>query len=141
MTGMTNTGPPGAGFAVAAPLHRGQFVVGGLCVFDAAPRRGGLDLVMRRLTGIAQRLDMESLRWTTPFDRLAELREAFDEDLITAVGHEIGTPLSVIQGHLELLGESAAGGDAVHRWQIEAMNRNLRRLCQSVDRLMLTAQI
>lgn len=132
------TDPTEIRFAAAAPLHRGQWVVGALCVFDTRPRRGDLEPLLRKLAGIARRVDIEaSLRRAAPFDTVAELRETCPEDLVTAFGHEVRTPLAVISGHLELLAECLMSQGSDYRWQFDAIDRNVRRLCRSTDRLLL----
>nr|WP_221383277.1 histidine kinase dimerization/phospho-acceptor domain-containing protein [Actinoplanes polyasparticus] len=130
-----------AGFAAAAPLHRGTSIVGALCVFGIKPYPGDIESLLRRLTGMAHRLDVEAaLRASARYNLAAELRETYGEDVITAVGHEIRTPLAVIQGHLELLCDGGEAQGWRHRWQVDAINRNILRLCETVDRLLLTPQ-
>jgi signal transduction histidine kinase len=129
----------GTGFAAAAPLHLDGTVVGALCVFDPAPHSGDLGPVTRRLTGLAHRLDVESsLRRAAPFALMTELHKQLDKAMITAVGHEVRTPLTVIQGHLEILGDRPEVQDTASQWQISAINRNVHRLCRTIDRLLLT---
>ena len=73
--------------------------------------------------------------------RLARERHAIRDDLLRVVAHELNTPLTVIQGYLDLLGERSLGGDLeAYERPIESMRRRalgMRKLVR--DLLELTA--
>ncbi|MCM4081156.1 hypothetical protein [Paractinoplanes hotanensis] len=55
-------------------------------------------------------------------------------------GATAAVTLAGFQGHLELLGEGREAQGSRHRWQVDAINRNIGRLCETVDRLLLMPQ-
>ncbi|MBU2666917.1 GAF domain-containing sensor histidine kinase [Actinoplanes bogorensis] len=126
-------------FIAAAPLRHDGHIVGALCVFDNGRRGLDADTTRRYLERLARRVDAETgLRHL--IDHRSPLELAGREDMLATMSHEFRTPLSAIQGYVELLtGVPGAVPPAFAR-QLDAISRNAGRLCRTVDTLLRAAQ-
>jgi signal transduction histidine kinase len=74
-------------------------------------------------------------RLEAAFDRL-ETAFSSQKDFITDAGHELRTPITIIRGHIELLGD-----DPIERRQtVEVVTDELARMSRFVDDLLLLAK-
>jgi len=128
-------------FVAAAPLHHGGHIVGALCVFDTAPRLLDAATTRRLLERIARRVDNEtSLRHRldvqarTPFPAMAD-----QDDIVTAISHEVRTPLTAIRGHIDMLAETPGAIAPEFGRSAAAIVRNADRLCRTLDTLLRAA--
>ena len=133
------TGGPRIRFYAGAPLvdEDGQ-VLGAVCVLDDQPR----DITDRELENLVTLAGQAAGHLSAIRGRLllADLGDELaragrrEEDIVAAISHELRTPVTTIQGYLELLteGESA---DGVRRI-VEPIRRNGERLVQMVDHLL-----
>jgi signal transduction histidine kinase len=126
-------------FLAAAPLHYDGHIVGALCVFDPGPRQIDAETTTRFLERIAKRIDSEtSLRHLLTQQQPLPL--AIDQDeVVTAISHEVRTPLAVIQGRLEMLTSTPGAIAPEYLKHAEAIRRNADRLCRTVDNLLRAA--
>lgn len=69
--------------------------------------------------------------WMAEQTRLGHLRDR----LVTAVNHEVRTPLSVIMGHVELIKEQAAPVSEELAWSLAAIDRASDHLAEVVERI------
>jgi len=114
-------------------------------VIDAYMERHERDLehLNRELAASGRRLarDLErtdsALRHTTERARAAE-RLASIGTLIAGLAHEIGTPMSVIQGHAKLL-EGAVSGDNA-RWRLRTIQEQIGRISRIIQSLLHMAR-
>lgn len=67
--------------------------------------------------------------WMAGQVRLDQLRD----QLVTAVNHEVRTPLAVIMGHMELIGECQAPVPEALSWSLDAMGRATGHLEEVVN--------
>jgi signal transduction histidine kinase len=128
-------------FVAAAPLHHDGYIVGALCVFDTAKRTldGAttsrvLERIARRVdteTGLRYRLDAQSMM---PFPAMVE-----QDDVVTAISHEVRTPLTAIRGHIEMLAETPGAISPEFGRSAAAIIRNADRLCRTIDNLLRAA--
>jgi signal transduction histidine kinase len=75
-------------------------------------------------------------------DMLQRLQEAFEarETFVAGVSHDLRTPLTVLQGQVDvLLMDPATSGEA--RRSLESMAREIRRLARMTNNLLLKAQL
>ncbi|MBM2615873.1 GAF domain-containing sensor histidine kinase [Actinoplanes sp. LDG1-06] len=125
-------------FIAAAPLRHDGHIVGALCVFDNGRRAIDADTTRRYLERLARRVDAETgLRHL--LDNRSPLALAGQEDLLATVSHEFRTPLSAIQGYVELLNGVPGAVPPAFARQLDAISRNAGRLCRTVDTLLRAA--
>lgn len=121
-------------FIAAAPLHHDGYIVGALCVFDNARRRIDADTTRRYLERIARRVDAEAgLRHLLASSPLALIDS---DDVVAAVSHEFRTPLTAIQGNVELLADTSGAIAPAYARQFEAINRNAKRLGRTIETIL-----
>ncbi|WP_250006647.1 GAF domain-containing sensor histidine kinase [Actinoplanes sp. M2I2] len=122
-------------FIAAAPLRHDGHIVGALCVFDNGRRRIDADTTRRYLERMARRVDCE-----TGLRHLLVTRSPYEltgrDDLLATVSHEFRTPLTAIQGYVELLTDMPGALPPAYARQLEAIGRNAGRLCRTVDTLV-----
>ncbi|WP_250038266.1 GAF domain-containing sensor histidine kinase [Paractinoplanes maris] len=122
-------------FIAAAPLRHDGHIVGALCVFDNGQRRIDADTTRRYLERLARRVDSE-----TGLRHLLDNRSPYElsgrDDLLATVSHEFRTPLTAIQGYVELLTSIPGALPAAYARQLDAIGRNASRLCRTVDTLV-----
>ncbi|MEU4691469.1 GAF domain-containing sensor histidine kinase [Actinoplanes sp. NPDC023714] len=132
-------GEPGIRFYAGAPvIDEDGHVLGAMCVVDTEPRevsdRQVDDLVTfarqaaGHLAAVRGRLRLAGLG-----DELARSAQR-EDDLVASITHELRTPVAIIQGYLEVLGDQE--GLAEYRRLIDPIHRNGRRLVQMVDHLL-----
>ncbi|MFI5910148.1 ATP-binding protein [Dactylosporangium sp. NPDC051541] len=133
------TGEPHIRFYAGAPLIDDDgHVLGAFCVKDDRPgdlgprQQQALETLSRQATGhlslMRSRLMLAELG-----DELARASQR-EEDLVATISHELRTPVTAIQGYLELLAEDEglAGYDRL----VEPIHRNGQRLVSMVDHLL-----
>jgi signal transduction histidine kinase len=82
------------------------------------------------------RLQDAELRETTARARAAE-ELASIATLVAGLAHEIGTPMSVIQGHAKLLEGSVSGEDA--KWRLQTIQEQIARISGIIHTLLQIA--
>jgi signal transduction histidine kinase len=82
------------------------------------------------------RLQGAELRETTARARAAE-ELASIATLVAGLAHEIGTPMSVIQGHAKMLEGSVAGDDA--KWRLQTIQEQIARISGIIHTLLQIA--
>jgi signal transduction histidine kinase len=133
------TGDPHIRFYAGAPLIDDDgHVLGAFCVKDDRPgdlgprQRDALETLSRQATGhlslMRSRLMLADLG-----DELARATQR-EEDLVATISHELRTPVTAIQGYLELLAEDEllAGYSRL----VEPIHRNGQRLVGMIDHLL-----
>ncbi len=122
----------------------GQHSVGTVCVVDNVPRT--LNASQRRaLRGLARHasVQLELRRYARHAgevaDRLRDLDQMKDAFLVS-VSHEFRTPLSSINGYLEILLEGQFDAGTSHNFLV-TMQRNSNRLLRLVEELLLVARL
>jgi signal transduction histidine kinase len=120
-----------AGHPVTDPDGR---VLGAFCLLGDEPRGFALrDLeILAGLAGQAAR----HLAALSQGDELARVVTR-EQDLVSAVSHEMRTPVTVIQGYLEALGDEEQL--APYRGMLDKMGRNGDRLVRMIDHLLAGA--
>ncbi|BCY06934.1 GAF domain-containing sensor histidine kinase [Actinoplanes sp. L3-i22] len=132
-------GAPHLRFYAGAPvIDEDGYVLGALCVIDDEPREvadreiDALNIfagqAATHLAAIRTRLRMAELG-----DYLARTEQR-EEDLIATITHELRTPVTSIQGYLELLCENEEL--APYRRLIDPIHRNGQRLVTMVDHIL-----
>ncbi|MBL7255706.1 GAF domain-containing sensor histidine kinase [Paractinoplanes lichenicola] len=125
-------------FIAAAPLRHDGHIVGALCVFDNGRRSLDADTTRRYLERLARRVDAETgLRHL--LDNRSPLELAGREDMLATMSHEFRTPLTAIQGYVELLNGVPGAVPPAFARQLDAISRNAGRLCRTVDTLLRAA--
>lgn len=105
--------------------------------------RRDLELMNRRLSEHGRDLAHEieeqqvELRKTTRRARAAE-QLASVATLLSGLAHEIGTPMSVIQGHADLLEASAT--DERSRWRLQTIREQIDRIARIIQALLSSAR-
>ena len=109
-----------------------------------APLRG-LDRTARSITesDLTKRIEVEgndemaelARTFNAMLDRL-EVAFASQKDFISDAGHELRTPITIIRGHLELMG----GDEQERRETLELVTDELDRMSRFVDDLLLLAK-
>jgi signal transduction histidine kinase len=133
------TGDPYIRFYAGAPLVDDDgYVLGAFCVKDDRPgdlaprRQEALETLSRQAAGhlslLRGRLLLAELG-----DELARATQR-EEDLVATISHELRTPVTAIQGYLELLAEDE--GLAGYNRLVEPIYRNGRRLVGMVEHLL-----
>jgi signal transduction histidine kinase len=133
------TGDPRIRFYAGAPLIDDDgHVLGAYCVKDTRPgdlgprQRDALETLSRQATGhlslMRSRLMLAELG-----DELARATQR-EEDLVATISHELRTPVTAIQGYLELLAED--GLLAGYSRLVEPIHRNGQRLVGMIDHLL-----
>jgi len=117
-----------AGHPVTDPGGR---VLGAFCLLGDEPRGFALrDLeILAGLAGQAAR-HLAALRQGHELARVVTR----EQDLVSAVSHEMRTPVTVIQGYLEALGDEAEL--APYRGMLDRMGRSGDRLVRMIDHLL-----
>lgn len=133
------TGDPRIRFYAGSPLIDDDgFALGALCVMDDRPgdlgarQRETLQTLSRQATGHLSL--MRSRRVVAELgDELARATQR-EEDLVATISHELRTPVTAIQGYLELLAddERLAGYNRL----VEPIHRNGQRLVGMVEHLL-----
>jgi signal transduction histidine kinase len=133
------TGGPHIRFYAGSPLiDDSGYALGGLCVIDERPgdlgerQREALNTLSEQATTHLSLL-RSRLMLTELGDELARATQR-EEDLIATISHELRTPVTAIQGYLELLAddERLAGYGRL----VEPIRRNGQRLVGMVDHLL-----
>ncbi|GAA2337909.1 GAF domain-containing sensor histidine kinase [Dactylosporangium salmoneum] len=133
------TGEPHIRFYAGSPLIDGDgHVLGAMCVIDDRPgdlgdrQREALQTLSRQATGhlslVRSRLQMAELG-----QELARATQR-EEDLIATISHELRTPVTAIQGYLELLADDERLAE--HSRLVEPIYRNGQRLVGMVEHLL-----
>ncbi|WP_432972075.1 GAF domain-containing sensor histidine kinase [Dactylosporangium sp. CA-233914] len=133
------TGDPFIRFYAGAPLiEEDGHVLGALCVKDSRPgdfgprQRDTLDTLARQAAGhlslMRSRLMLAELG-----DELVRATQR-EEDLIATISHELRTPVTAIQGYLELLAEDERLQEYTRF--VEPIYRNGQRLVGMVEHLL-----
>ncbi|GAA2891725.1 sensor histidine kinase [Actinoplanes cyaneus] len=125
-------------YAGAPVVDEDGHVLGAMCVIDDQPREVAdrqIDALTtfagqaaQHLAAIRSRLRMAELG-----DHLARAAQR-EEDLVATITHELRTPVTSIQGYLELLAENEELEP--YRRLIEPIHRNGRRLVAMVDHIL-----
>lgn len=128
-------------FVAAAPLHHEGHIVGALCVFDNGPRKLDAATTRRVLERIARRIDAETglrhrleTQSRLPFPAMVD-----QDDIVTAISHEVRTPLTAIRGHIDVLAETPGAIAPEFGRSAAAIVRNADRLCRTLDTLLRAA--
>ncbi|WP_436521412.1 GAF domain-containing sensor histidine kinase [Actinoplanes sp. HUAS TT8] len=132
-------GAPNIRFYAGAPvIDREGYVLGAMCVIDDEPREVAdrqVDALSTfagqaaaHLAAIRSRFQMAQLG-----DHLARAAQR-EEDLVATITHELRTPVTSIQGYLELLAENEELEP--YRRLIEPIHRNGQRLVAMVDHIL-----
>ncbi|WP_035855886.1 sensor histidine kinase [Cryptosporangium arvum] len=126
-------------FYAGAPIvDEDGFALGALCVVDDRPRDPS-DRLLDQLTALAGQaaghlaLIRSRLRLADLGDELARAEQR-EEDLVASITHELRTPVTSIQGYLELLADSGDPGLAAEF--MEPIQRNGDRLVAVVNHLI-----
>lgn len=85
-------------------------------------------------TGVAWgmvRLERESARVHTA-ERAAEESRRLRDELVAALGHDLGNPLTIIRGHAGLLRRQLSGADNSSPVEIEQAARRMQRMIQGL---------
>jgi len=135
----TVTGDPHIRFYAGSPLIDDDgYVLGALCVIDSRPGElGGRQ--HEALTTLAQQaityltLLRGRLLLSELGDELARAAQR-EEDLVATISHELRTPVTAIQGYLELLADDE--GLAGYSRLVEPIHRNGQRLVGMVEHLL-----
>ncbi|MEV6929066.1 GAF domain-containing sensor histidine kinase [Dactylosporangium sp. NPDC051485] len=133
------TGEPHVRFYAGSPLIDDDgHVLGAMCVIDDRPgdlgdrQREALQTLSRQATGhlalVRSRLQMADLG-----EELARATQR-EEDLIATISHELRTPVTAIQGYLELLADDERLAE--HSRLVEPIHRNGQRLIGMVEHLL-----
>jgi two-component system phosphate regulon sensor histidine kinase PhoR len=69
-----------------------------------------------------------------------QYRESFYRNFVSNVSHELKTPLTVIQGHVGVIGDGLAGDDP-HQTSLRIVAQEAARLTQLVDNLLLLSKL
>ncbi|WP_432824999.1 GAF domain-containing sensor histidine kinase [Dactylosporangium sp. CA-092794] len=136
-------GDPHVRFYAGSPLIDDDgYALGALCVIDDRP--GDLAPGQREALGTLSRQAAGHLALLRSRLLLAELGDELaratqrEEDLVATISHELRTPVTAIQGYLELLAEDELP-DGCHRL-VEPIQRNGRRLVGMVEHLLTGAR-
>ncbi len=139
------TAEQGVRFYAGAPITVDGQHVGSLCVIDVHPRRlSGQQRQALRVLARHVAVLMELRRYALRADEVIEQQRRLDrmkDSFLSAVSHELCTPLSSIAGHVELLLDDDAPDPATARRFLTVMQRNCDRLHRLVDDLMLIARL
>ena len=128
------------GFAAADALQK-------VLTFDAQVameayierQRHELEALNRKLAAASRKLNREfehqgrELREAREWARSAEERVAI-ATLIAGLAHEIGTPMSVIQGHAKMLEHAVSGEDA--KWRLDTIQEQIGRITKIIQALL-----
>jgi signal transduction histidine kinase len=132
-------GEPGIRFYAGAPvIDEDGHVLGAMCVVDTEPREISDREVANLVTFAGQAAGHLSavrgrLRTADLGDELARSAQR-EDDLVATITHELRTPVAIIQGYLEVLGDQ--DGLAEYRRLIEPIHRNGQRLVDMVDHIL-----
>jgi signal transduction histidine kinase len=102
-------------------------------------QRYELEKLNRKLASASRKLNREfehqgrELREAREWARSAEERVAI-ATLIAGLAHEIGTPMSVIQGHAKMLEHAVSGEDA--KWRLETIQEQIGRITKIIQALL-----
>ncbi|BAL86989.1 putative GAF-sensor signal transduction histidine kinase [Actinoplanes missouriensis 431] len=133
------TGEPGIRFYAGAPvIDEEGHVLGAMCVVDTEAREISDRQVDNLVTFARQAAGHLSavrgrLRVADLGDELARAAQREDE-LVATITHELRTPVAIIQGYLEILGDQ--DGLEQYRRLIDPIHRNGRRLVEMVDHIL-----
>jgi signal transduction histidine kinase len=137
-------GAPNIRFYAGAPLvDEDGFTLGALCVIDQEPRE--ITSRERHALTVLAGLAVGQLSLLRNRTLLAEMGERLsqagqrEEDLVAAISHELRTPVTAIQGYLELLTDRAEF--APYASMVEPILRNSERLIQMVDHLLAGTRV
>ncbi|GAA0470563.1 sensor histidine kinase [Actinoplanes capillaceus] len=133
------TGAPNIRFYAGAPIIDADgHTLGVMCVIDDRPRVIHDRQVENLITLAGQAaVHLASIRDRV---RMADLGDELsravrrEDDLVSAISHELRTPVTAIQGYLEILGDQEEL--AAYRRLIEPIHRNGERLVHMVDHLL-----
>lgn len=106
-------------------------------------REAHLEYLTRELAASSRDLERtyeeqtEELRVTTERARAAEQLAAIGT-LVAGLAHEIGTPMSVIQGHAEMLSSSVS--DERGRWRLSTIREQIERISRIIQTLLNIAK-
>jgi signal transduction histidine kinase len=131
-------------YAGAPVVLDGRHSVGTVCVVDTVPRtlnasqRTALRSLARHASAQLE-LRRHARHAGELADRLRDLDQIKDTFLVS-VSHEFRTPLSSINGYLEILLEGGYDEDTSHRF-LTIMQRNSTRLLRLVEELLLVARL
>lgn len=131
-------GAPHIRFYAGAPIvDEDGYALGAVCVVDDRPRED-FDRGLDRLTALASQavghfaLIRSRLRLAELDQELARATQR-EEDLVASISHELRTPVTAIQGYLEILADH---GDPLVRAMMDPIRRNGERLVSTVDHLL-----
>ncbi|GGN75890.1 sensor histidine kinase [Actinoplanes lobatus] len=133
------TGTPKIRFYAGAPIiDPDGHTLGAMCVIDDRPRV----LHDRQVENLVTLAGQAAVHLTSIRDRMRmadlgdELSRAVqrEDDLVSAISHELRTPVASIQGYLEILGDQEEL--AAYRKLIDPIHRNGERLMRMVDHLL-----
>jgi signal transduction histidine kinase len=137
-------GPPHIRFYAGAPLvDEDGYALGALSVMDQWPREL-TDRERRSLTVLAEQAVgqltlMRNRRLLKGMgDQLSQAGQR-EEDLVAAISHELRTPVTAIQGYLELLTDHSELARYAHL--VDPILRNSERLIQMVDHLLAGTRV
>ncbi|GAB7191364.1 GAF domain-containing sensor histidine kinase [Kineococcus sp. NUM-3379] len=139
------TGEPHVRFYAGAPLvSPAGHALGSLCVLDHTPRE---------LTGAQRRALLTLARHVVTHVELRQYHRAVEaanerlldadrlkEEFLARITHEIRTPMTSIEGYLEMLGDGGLDPHATAT-AVDAIRRNTARLRALVDDMLLAAQL
>jgi signal transduction histidine kinase len=88
---------------------------------------------------LAARLDQEAALRLAVTDGAAGPMAGYREQLISVISHEVRTPVTTIQGCVEVLLDEPGIIASEYIWFAEAISRNTARLCRTADHLLHAA--
>jgi signal transduction histidine kinase len=105
--------------------------------------RRSLDFQTRELAEQSRQLEREVEDQGVALRRTREQARAAEElasvaTLVTGLAHEIGTPMSVIQGHARMLESKVSDDDA--RWRLETIRSQISRISNIIRTLLNIAR-
>jgi signal transduction histidine kinase len=132
------TGDPNIRFYAGVPLiDEDGYALGALCVIDHTPRELSADqmdgLTMLGELTVGQLTSRRARTAVTDLQRRLAATRTREGEFLSEMAHEVRTPITVIQGYLELLGDESDPAQLTPI--IQRVRRNGERLVRLIDDL------